>query len=326
VVDAALAPMRAKMIALQAQAVPPEAKRKQVTVLFADVSGFTAMSETLDAEEVTEFMNALWERLDASITAHGGQIDKHIGDCVMGVWGTVTVREDDPERAVRAALEMQAALAEFREARGAQLALRIGLNTGPVLLSEVGSTREFTAMGDTVNLASRMEHAAPVDGILISHDTYRHIRGVFDVLPRAPLAVKGKAEPVQTYIVQRAKSRAFHMGTRGVEGIETRMIGREAEMLALQNAYDMNSRIGSSCVRSRFIYSRAAPRLRYKAFPIASCAICSLTVSTSWRVTAPLRRWKSSAPEWPVFCRPIGPTWWGIGSVLISRPARRCRS
>jgi class 3 adenylate cyclase len=237
VVDAALAPMREKLIAPQAQATSPEQKRKQVTVLFADVSGFTAMSETLDAEEVTEIMNALWERLDAAITAHVGVIDKHIGDCVMALWGAEAVREDDPECAIRAALEMQAALAAFREERGVRLAMRIGLNTGLVLLGEVGSTHEFTAMGDTVNLASRLEHAAPVGDILISHDTYRHVRGVFDVLPQAPLAVKGKTEPVQTYIVQRAKPRAFRMGTRGVKGIETRMVGREAELLALQSAF-----------------------------------------------------------------------------------------
>jgi class 3 adenylate cyclase/tetratricopeptide (TPR) repeat protein len=237
VVDAALAPMRAKLAELKAQATAPEQKRKQVTVLFADVSGFTAMSETLDAEEVTEIMNALWARLDGAITAHGGQIDKHIGDCVMALWGVEAAREDDSERAIRAALETQAALAMFREARGVQLAMRIGLSTGPVLLGEVGSMREFTAMGDTVNLASRLEHAAPVGGILISHDTYRHVRGVFDVLPQAPLTVKGKTAPVQTYVVQRAKPRAFHMGTRGVEGIETRMVEREAELWALQSAF-----------------------------------------------------------------------------------------
>ena len=92
-------------------------------------------------------------------------------------------------------------------------------------------------MGDAVNLASRLETAAPVGDVLISHDTYRHVRGIFDVLPQALLTVKGKTEPVQTYVVQQAKPRAFRLHTRGVEGVETRMIGRDAELLTLQDAY-----------------------------------------------------------------------------------------
>jgi hypothetical protein len=115
--------------------------------------------------------------------------------------------------------------------------MRIGSNTGPVLLGEVGTTGEFTAMGDTVNLASRLEHAALVDGILISHATYRHVRGVFDVQGQDPLSVKGKREPLQTYVVHAAKPRAFRVGTRGIEGIETRMVGREADFQRLQNAF-----------------------------------------------------------------------------------------
>jgi class 3 adenylate cyclase len=250
VVDAALTPIREKLAALEAQAQPAQ-QRKLASVLFADVSGFTALSETMDAEVVAGIMNDLWALVDRAITGHGGRIDKHIGDAVMALWGAETAREDDPERAVRGALAMQAAIEEFcvtapglhgREegAHGGaplQLAMRVGVNTGPVLLGQVGTTGEFTAMGDAVNLASRLEHAAPVGGVLVSHDTYRHIRGVFDVITREPLTVKGKAEPVQTYLVQRAKPRAFRMATRGVEGIETRMIGREAELLSLQTAY-----------------------------------------------------------------------------------------
>ena len=113
VVETALASMRAKLDDLKTQTSSSEAKRKQVTVLFADVSGFTAMSETLDAEVVTGIMNDLWGRLDAAITAQGGQIDKHIGDAVMALWGVDAVSEDDAEFAIRAALEMQSALAAF---------------------------------------------------------------------------------------------------------------------------------------------------------------------------------------------------------------------
>jgi class 3 adenylate cyclase len=235
-VDASIAAMREKLAALESLASADQ-QRKQVTVLFADISGFTAMSETMDAEQVTDLINDLWQCLDVAIVAHGGVIDKHMGDAVMALWGVDEAREDDPERAIRAALDMQAQLGAFREAHDVQLAMRIGLNTGLVLLGAVGTAGEFSAIGDTVNLASRLEHAAPVGGVLVSHETYRHVRGVFDVLPQEPITVKGKARPVQTYVVQRAKPRAFRVPTRGVEGIETRTVGRDAELLTLQNTF-----------------------------------------------------------------------------------------
>lgn len=237
VVDAALAPMREKLATLKAQAQASEQRRRQITVLFADVSGFTAMSETMDAEDVTEIMNDLWERLDRAITEHGGFIDKHIGDAVMALWGAETAHENDPEQAIRAALAMQTELAAFRDDRQVDLAMRIGINTGPVLLGQVGTTGEYTAIGDTVNTASRLEHAAPVGGILISHDTYRHVRGIFDVQLLEPFQVKGKVEPLQVYLVTWAKPRAFHLHTRGVEGVETRMIGRQTEFQRVQDAF-----------------------------------------------------------------------------------------
>ncbi|MCP4544086.1 MAG: tetratricopeptide repeat protein [Chloroflexi bacterium] len=235
-VDTALAPMREKLAELQAQDIPTEQQRKQVTVLFADVSGFTALSETLDAEEVSDTMNALWQRIDAVIVEHGGMIDKHIGDAVMALWGVAQVREDDPEHAIRAALDMQAELVSFRDERDVQLVMRAGINTGPVLLGEVRAG-EFTAIGDTVNLASCMEQAAPVGSVLITHDTYRHVRGIFDMMVQEPILVKGKIEPVRTYVVWQARPRAFNAGTRGIEGVETRIIGRATELITLREAF-----------------------------------------------------------------------------------------
>ena len=232
VVDAAIAALRQQLTSLDGEAGEP--RRRQVTVLFADVSGFTAMSETQDAEDVSSVMNRVWERLDAVVIEHGGRIDKHIGDALMAVWGTEVAREDDPERAVRAALGQQAALAELRAEAGVELGMRVGVNTGPVLLGAVGSTGEVTAMGDAVNVASRLEHSAPLHGVLVSHETYRHVRGVFTVDVRQPLAVKGKRHPLRTYLVTEVRPRAFRLSSRGVEGVETRMIGRTVELNQLQ--------------------------------------------------------------------------------------------
>ena len=117
--------------------------------------------------------------------------------------------------------------------------MRVGINTGPVLLGAVGSTAEFTAMGDAVNVASRLEHVCPRDGVLISHHTYRHVRGVFDVETMPPLTVKGKAELLTLYLVRAVKTRAFRRPSRGVEGVETRMIGRDAELARLCAAFDI---------------------------------------------------------------------------------------
>lgn len=235
VVDMTVAALRDKLASLAPSA--DAAQRKLVTILFADVSGFTAMSETMDAEEVRDTMNALWEKLDAAILKHGGRIDKHIGDALMAIFGVPAAKEDDPERAVLAALALQAELKAFAEKSGRDLKMRIGVNTGNALLGAVGSNAEFTAMGDAVNLASRLEHAAPIGGILISHDTYLHVRGVFTVETQKPIEVKGKKEMIQTYIVARAKPRAFRIGTRGLD-IETKMVGRDAELKQLQDGME----------------------------------------------------------------------------------------
>jgi tetratricopeptide (TPR) repeat protein len=194
---------------------------------------------------------------------------------------------------VRAALLMQANVQRCCQLFGAPLALRVGLHTGLIIIDHVGDTAERSIIGETVNLASRIEGAAPAGGILISHATYRHVRGVFDVRPREPLAVKGVAERAIVYEVLAAKPRAFRLGTRGIEGIETRMVGRDDELLALQTAFtgmlaDRRSRLltiaGEAGVgKSRLLYEfeswlelrperighfkgRAAPALRAVPF------------------------------------------------------------
>lgn len=249
-VDLAQTAIREKLVrlvkGLRASHEPRE--RKLITVLFADVSGFTAMAETLDHEIVSSVIDSLWSRVDQAIQSHGGRIDKHIGDAVMGLFGTPTAHEDDPERAIRAALQIQTELqdwkSEFKDSLFAQqslirnIQLRIGINTGPALLGTVGTIGEYTAIGNTVNVANRLEQAAPPGGILISYDTYQHVRGLFDVAVLEPIWVKGKSAPIQVYTVNSIRPRAFRVPTRGVEGIETRTIGREEELEKMQSAFE----------------------------------------------------------------------------------------
>lgn len=240
VVDAALGSMRQRLATLQS---PPLAEqRKTVTILFADLVDFTAMSERLDPEEVREIVNAYFTRCTDLIETYGGKIEKFIGDAVMAVFGLVEAHEDDPENAVRAALGIRQALNELSqevEARwGIQLSMRIGIHTGPVVVSLLGERKgmDFVVVGDAVNLASRLQSMAPVDGILISHSTYRYVRGNFIVQTIDPIRVKGKSEAIQAYAIVEAKRRPFRLETRGVEGIETRMVGREAELQQVQDA------------------------------------------------------------------------------------------
>jgi len=218
-------------------------ERRLVTILFSDVKGSTAMAVELDPEDVMEIMNEVFPVLIEPVYKYEGTLARLMGDAVLALFGAPISHEDDPERAIRAGLEIVAGAQEYaarlKEERGIEgFDVRVGINTGLVVVGEVGSDLrvEYTAMGDAINLAARMEQNAPPGGVLITHDTYRHVRGVFDLEPQAPLTVKGVIEPVSTYLVSRAKPRAFRLGTRGVEGIETRMVGRETELKHLQDA------------------------------------------------------------------------------------------
>jgi class 3 adenylate cyclase len=167
VVDTALDLLRERLATLMQPDQAPD-ERKRVTVLFADVSGYTALSENLDPEDVAAIMNRLFEAVTVEIHRYGGSVDKYSGDAVMALFGAPQALENHEEMAVRASLAMQRVIGAFSEAlakeRGFRVAMRIGLNTGPVLAGLVGGlkTRSYTVMGDTVNLASRLEHAAPV--------------------------------------------------------------------------------------------------------------------------------------------------------------------
>src|SRR5436190_16811865 len=156
-------------------AVAPSEERRTVTVLFADLSGYTSVAERLDHETVKALTDRCLTRLAREVERFGGHVDKYIGDNVMAVFGAPVAHEDDPERAVRAAFGMQGAMAELNQGIepefGFELPLRIGVNTGEVLAGHVGDA--YTVVGDAVNVAARLQAAAPVGGTLVGERTFR---------------------------------------------------------------------------------------------------------------------------------------------------------
>lgn len=212
-----------------------ESDVRLATVLFGDVKGFTAMSEHLPPEEVTNIMNRCFEVLSEPIVRYGGTIDKFVGDAIMARFGAPQAHEDDPVRAVHAALEMQEALkrfaAELEEERGFSLAMRIGINTGQVLAGQVGSSalKQFTLMGNTVNLASRLEHEAEPGYALVGETTYRLSRHAFEFKAMPPMQIRGQSEDINAFVPLHPK--AATSSTRAQAGeSHLRLVGREEEL------------------------------------------------------------------------------------------------
>src|SRR2546421_7193712 len=218
------------------QAAPSE-ERRTVTVLFADLSGYTSVSEQLDHETVKALTERCLTRLSAEVERFGGHVDKYIGDNVMALFGAPVAHEDDSERAVRAALGMQAAMAELNQGIGPEfgfeLPLRIGINTGEVLAGNVGDA--YTVVGDAVNVASRLQAAAAAGGILVGERTVRSTETAVVYEELEPLTLKGKADPVAAWgaVELRDPERPTERAAAA-----TPLVGREAELSQLETGYD----------------------------------------------------------------------------------------
>ena len=239
IVDVTLAALRKQLAELTPEAAV-EQQRKQVTILFMDVVSSTMLTRELDPEENMTIMDTALQTLAAPVKAHGGRVTRFMGDGFLAVFGLPRAQENDPEMAVSAGLailEAARVIAQDLEAKhglkGFQV--RIGVNTGLVVAGGV-TEAEGTIMGSAVNLAARLESAAPPGGLLISQHTYQHVRGIFELNPEEPVHAKGFPEPVQVYQVIRAQPHIFHPATRGIEGVETAMVGRETELKTLQDA------------------------------------------------------------------------------------------
>ena len=179
----------------------PAGERRQVAVLFADLAGYTALSQELDAEEVHALLGRFFERADRIVEDHGGRIDKHIGDCVMAVFGAPAAHGNDAERAVRASLALRDAMPGLTAAVGRPISVHVGIAAGQVVASGIGSAgySEYAVTGESVNLASRLTDAAAADEILISDGVRRDLAERLDCLDAGALEVKGFAEPVRAW-------------------------------------------------------------------------------------------------------------------------------
>jgi class 3 adenylate cyclase/tetratricopeptide (TPR) repeat protein len=237
--DAAPAP--APTPAAPASEAPPE-ERRQVTVLFADLSGYTAVAERMDPEAVKTLVDGALRRLGQEVERYGGTVDKYIGDNVMALFGAPVAHEDDAERAVRAALGMQEAMGEVNETvpEGVTFALRVGVNTGEVLAGAVGDG--YTVVGDTVNVASRLQTAGRPGSVTVGERTMRATSEAIRYEELEPLELKGKSEPVPAW--EAVGLIAEHAIVRAASGGEASLVGRDYEIGALESLYERVVREG----------------------------------------------------------------------------------
>jgi class 3 adenylate cyclase/tetratricopeptide (TPR) repeat protein len=208
----------------------PEAERRQVTVLFADIAGYTKLADELDAEEVHALLGSFFDLADASVVDHGGTVDKHIGDCVMAVFGAPVAYGNDPERCVRAALDIGSRMPLVAADFGRPIGVHIGIASGEVMASGTGSARhvEYTVTGESVNLASRLKDKAPTGEIFISDSVYRALAERVECSEVGELAIKGFAKPIRAW-----RLRAFREPARSGRHA---FVGRQRELRVLEAA------------------------------------------------------------------------------------------
>ena len=214
-------------------------ERRVVTMLFCDLKGSTAAAEGLDPEDWTEIMNGAFAHMIKPVYQYEGTIARLMGDALLAFFGAPIAHEDDPRRAILAGLDIVQAIKPYREQirenYGVDFDVRVGINTGLVVVGAVGSDlrMEYSALGDAINLAARMEQTAEPGTVRVAHDTYKLVKNLFEFKSLGGVEVKGKSEPVLAY---EALGRKFDLGrTRGIEGLHAAMVGRDAELSALRN-------------------------------------------------------------------------------------------
>jgi class 3 adenylate cyclase len=216
-------------------------ERRPITVLFADIAGSTSIAERLDPEDWTSLVGEAFKRMNSTIERYDGTIARLMGDGVLAFFGAPVAHEDDPERAVRCGLDMVRTIDELgsaqRALRAVELRVRVGINTGPVVVGVIGTdtANEYTAMGDAVNVAARMQAAARPGSVLITAATHRFVSQLVDAVDVGLLELKGKSDAVHAYEISGLKVGATR--TRGLLGVRTPMIGRDAQLARLQEVF-----------------------------------------------------------------------------------------
>ncbi len=238
VVETSLSALRKQLRELKA--ADQSDQRKLVTILFLDIVDSTKITQSLDPEENLEIMAGAIQLLSAPVEKFGGRVLRTMGDGLLAAFGLPVAHENDPDRAILAALKMLDVAQDYAVVLKQKWSIRdfqvrIGISTGLIAISRDDGGEEIS--GATVNLAARLEAAAEPGTILIGSSTYQHVRNAFDIHSYPPITVKGFPEPVPVHQVTAAKARSFRSRRRGVEGIETKMVGREAELATLQDAY-----------------------------------------------------------------------------------------
>jgi adenylate cyclase len=210
-----LSPDLAEMVVSGELKVEKGGQDRIATVLFADIRGFSAISENIKASKVLQLLNEYYEQIVDIIFQHEGTVDKFIGDAMMVIWGAPIAHDDDPIRAVDAALDIQNAMVRFNAKRmhdGAPaIEVGIGINTGNLVAGYIGSTRtmSYSVIGDTVNTASRLCSAAKPGQVIISEKTTKHLKDQFFTEPLDPIQAKGKYKPIKVYAVHGKKTPTY---------------------------------------------------------------------------------------------------------------------
>lgn len=224
-------------------------ERRVVTMLFCDLKGSTAAAEGLDPEDWTEIMNGAFAHMIKPVYQYEGTIARLMGDALLAFFGAPIAHEDDPRRAILAGLDIVEHIKPYREQiqerYGVDFDVRVGINTGLVVVGAVGSDlrMEYSALGDAINLAARMEQTAEPGTVRVAHDTYKLVKSLFDFKALGGVEVKGKSEPVLAYQAVRRKFEASQ--ARGIEGLHASIVGRETELSALrQGMTDLKQGLG----------------------------------------------------------------------------------
>ncbi len=220
---------------------PPD-ERLLVSVLFADILGFSALADQVEPDQVSQVTGDLWKEFDRIIKEYGGVIDKQVGDSLMVVWGAPAFEEDDAERAVFACLGLMDGIARFKEnakhPAAKSLHLRAGIHTGLALAGHVGVRGEYTVLGDTVNIAKRLQETSETGALIVSEATYQSIRGAFQVKRLRPIQLQGTSALVNIFEILEELPQPTKLRYRSKGGLETILVGRDQEMENLAAVYE----------------------------------------------------------------------------------------